>query len=236
MRVGLVSDVHANRIALEAVLEAMPPVDRLVCAGDVVGYNPHPADCVAAVRGRSSLLADHAVDVPTPLPTVRGNHDRTVETPERYRHNRMAHAGLELARERLSGDDRAWLANLPEGRTLYDGRFRMVHSHPERTDEYVMPGEFRLLAEHLGGEAVLVLGHTHVQHHERVDGTLVVNPGSVGQPRDGDLRAAFAVLDLDGNDASVTEHRVGYDIDRVREDVEAAGLPSRTGSRLERGE
>jgi len=148
----------------------------------------------------------------------------------------MAHAGLELARERLSGDDRAWLANLPEGRTLYDGRFRMVHSHPERTDEYVMPGEFRLLAEHLGDEAVLVLGHTHVQHHERVDGTLVVNPGSVGQPRDGDLRAAFAVLDLDGNDASVTEHRVGYDIDRVREDVEAAGLPSRTGSRLERGE
>jgi len=235
MRVGLLSDIHANRVALEAVLEAMPAVDRLVCAGDVIGYNPHPEASVAAVRGRSGLLADCGVDVPTALPTVQGNHDRTVATPERYRHNRMAHAGLALARDRIDDDDRAWLAELPEQRRCCDGRLRVVHSHPTEIDRYVRPREFPLLADHLGDEAVLVLGHTHVQHHERVDGTLVVNPGSVGQPRDGDPRAAYAVLDLDGEPA-VTEHRVAYDVDRVRADVEAAGLPERTGARLARGE
>jgi putative phosphoesterase len=235
MRIGLLSDIHANRVALETVLDDMPAVDRLICAGDVVGYNPHPEPCVAAVRGRSGLLADRGVDVPTPLPTVQGNHDRTVETPERYRHNRMAHAGLELARERLDDGDRAWLADLPEQRYRHDGRVRVVHSHPTETDRYVRPGEFPLLADHFGDEAVLVLGHTHVQHHKHVEGTLVVNPGSVGQPRDRDPRAAYAVLDLDG-EPTVTDHRVPYDVDRVRADIEAAGLPDRTGARLERGE
>jgi predicted phosphodiesterase len=221
MRIGLVSDIHANAVALDAVREAMPSVEAVVCAGDVVGYNPSPRECLETVRDCG-------------WPTVQGNHDRAVESPDQYRHNEMAHAGLRHARERLDDEQRAWLADLPESRTLFDGRLRMVHSHPTQLDRYVMPGEFTTLEPHLGEERAFVLGHTHVQHAERVGGTLVINPGSVGQPRDGDPRAAFAVLDLD--EPAVETHRVEYDVERVREGVAAAGLPSRTGARLERGQ
>lgn len=223
MRIGLVSDIHANAVALAAVREAMPDVEQVVCVGDVVGYNPHPRTCVETVREAG-------------WPTVQGNHDRVVESPERYRHNEMAHAGLRYARARLDDEQVGWLAGLPESRALVDGQLRVVHSHPTERDRYVMPRAFPALEPHLGDERVLVLGHTHVQHHERVDGTLVVNPGSVGQPRDGDPRAAFAVLDLTASEVAVEEHRVEYDVDRVQADVTAAGLPERTATRLERGE
>ena len=85
----------------------------------------------------------------------------------------------------------------------------------------------------LGDEEVLVTGHTHVQHHEVYDEGIVMNPGSVGQPRDGDPRAAYAVLDLD--DHSVAEHRVGYDVEAVQAAVREAGLPEKIGLRLAKG-
>jgi putative phosphoesterase len=221
MRVGLISDVHANRPALEAVLDDMPPVDEVVCAGDVVGYNPWPADCVDVVRERARV-------------TVEGNHDRNVETPERYRANRMAEAGLEHARDRLSESQLAWLRDLPDRATRYDDRLLLVHSHPTRTDEYVYPDGFPAVAAAADEYGAVVVGHTHVQHASIHDGTLVCNPGSVGQPRDGDPRAAYAVLDTESMTADL--HRVAYDVATVREAVAAAGLPERTGARLERGE
>jgi len=235
MRIGLVSDLHANAVAFDAVREALAdagPVDRLVCAGDVVGYNPSPAECVAALR--SGRAADDVGADRTH--TVQGNHDRAVERPDRYQHNAMAHAGLKHARERLDDDQLAWLADLPVETTLADDRIRVVHDHPTERDRYVRPPAFGSLAPLLGEESVLVLGHTHVQHHEWVEDTLVVNPGSVGQPRDGDPRAAFAVLDLPADaPPSVTEHRVEYDVEAVQAAVAAAGLPERTGQRLGRG-
>ena len=228
MKVGLVSDVHANLPALEAVLDDMPPVETIVCAGDVIGYNPWPAACLDRVRD----VADA---------TVRGNHDRTVETPERYRGNRMAEAGLEHANTELSADDLAWLRSLPRAASFADGRYLLVHSHPapEREDAYVYPEEFGTLDRYLddladGDLDGLVLGHTHVQGARSVDGRLVVNPGSVGQPRDGDPDAAYAVLDTDAD--TVDLRRVAYDVDRVAEAVSAAELPERTGTRLYRGE
>jgi len=226
MKVGLVSDVHANLPALEAVLDDMPPVETVVCAGDVVGYNPWPAACLDRVRD----LADA---------TVRGNHDRTVETPERYRGNRMAEAGLEHAKAELSADELAWLRSLPRAASFADGRYLLVHSHPapEREDAYVYPEKFGTLDRYLddldGDLDGLVLGHTHVQGSRSVDGRLVVNPGSVGQPRDGDPDAAYAVLDTDAD--TVDLRRVAYDIDRVVEAVSAAELPERTGTRLYHG-
>jgi putative phosphoesterase len=224
MRVGVIADVHANLVALEAVLADLPPVDRVVCLGDVVGYNPWPGECVDRVREVAAL-------------TVAGNHDRTVGTPERYRANEMAHAGLELARERLDDDQRAWLDGLPERATVGDGRVLAVHSHPDpgRRGTYVYPAQFEAAASHVEDAAALLLGHTHVQHAETHGGVLVCNPGSVGQPRDGDPRAAYAVLDV-GDDVAVDRRRVEYDVARVRDAVADAGLPARTGDRLRRGE
>ena len=218
MEIGVISDVHGNTVALDAVFADMPAVDALACAGDVVGYNPWHAECVAAVRERS-------------IPTVSGNHDRAVASETRFAFNSMAGAGVAHARETLTEDQIEWLRSLPTTRREFDGRVRIVHGHPENPDRYTYTGEFS--PDLLGEEDVLVLGHTHVQGHERFDEGVVMNPGSVGQPRDGDPRAAYAVLDLD--DLTVTEHRVEYDIDRVREAVAEADLPARIGARLASG-
>ncbi|MDB9252260.1 metallophosphoesterase family protein [Halorubrum ezzemoulense] len=226
MKIGLISDVHANLPALETVLDDMPTVDRIYCAGDVVGYNPWPADCVERVRDVAAA-------------TVRGNHDRTVETPERYRANRMAEAGLERAKASLSADQRDWIGDLPRTETFGGDRYLLAHSHPaaEREDAYVYPDDFPTLDRHMGEYDGIVLGHTHVQGVREVAGGFVCNPGSVGQPRDGDPRAGYAVLDTtaDGADA-VETHRVEYDIDRVAEAVHEADLPDLTAERLYEGE
>lgn len=218
MNVGVIADIHGNRVALDAVLDDMPPVDGLVCAGDVVGYNPWPGACVDAVRERGT-------------PTVMGNHDRAVATDTSFSFNSMAGAGVAYAREQLDDDQVAWLAGLPNERTAFDERVKIVHGHPDDPDRYTYPDMFG--AEMLGGEDVLVMGHTHVQHYESYDEGIVLNPGSVGQPRDGDPRAAYAVLDLAA--MTVSEHRVEYDIESVERAVSEAGLPDAIGSRLWKG-
>jgi putative phosphoesterase len=220
MEIGVVSDVHGNRVALDAVLAELPDVDLLVNAGDVVGYNPWPAECVAAVRDRE-------------MPTVVGNHDRATVAEGPVGFNAMANAGVEYARERLDDDALAWLADLPERRTVADGRVRVVHGHPEDPDRYTYPEEFS--AAMLDGEDLLVTGHTHVQGHRTFDEGVVMNPGSVGQPRDADPRAAYAVVDLSTDPPVVDERRVEYDVEAVVEAVEAAGLPARIGERLREG-
>jgi putative phosphoesterase len=218
MKVGLVSDIHGNKVALDAVLDDMEPVDAVVCAGDVVGYNPWPAECIEWVRERT-------------VPTVMGNHDRAVAGGDSFGFNSQAGAGVRYAREQLSAEDIAWLDGLPTERDAVDGRVKLVHGHPDDPDRYTFPREFA--PDLLGEEDVLVLGHTHVQHHAVFEEGIVVNPGSVGQPRDGDPRAAYAVLDVD--EGTVTEHRVGYDIERVVSAIEETTLPEEIGTRLRDG-
>jgi putative phosphoesterase len=219
MRLGVVSDVHGNLVALEAVLEDMPAVDGLVCAGDVVGYGPWPGECVRAVRERD-------------VPTVIGNHDRAVASGTGFRFNSMAKAGVEYALEHLDDDALSWLERLPDRRTVADGRVKLVHGHPDDPDRYTYPEEFS--ERMLRGEDLLVTGHTHVQGHRTFEDGVVMNPGSVGQPRDGDPRAAYAVATLDDG-VAVEERRVDYDVDRVAEAVADAGLPERIASRLYEG-
>jgi putative phosphoesterase len=229
VRIGLVSDLHGNLPALEAVREDLPAIDRLVCAGDIVGYNPWPAECLEWVREAN-------------VPTVMGNHDRAVASESTFRFNEMAAAGVEYAREHLTSDQREWLGELPTERRVVDGRVRVVHGHPEDPDHYTRPREFApnlLTAGGIDTEAgatapeLLVMGHTHVQHHAVFEFGIVCNPGSVGQPRDGDPRAAYAVVDLE--DRSVEEHRVEYDVQRIQTAVREAGLPERIGTRLADG-
>ncbi|WP_313693125.1 metallophosphoesterase family protein [Halorarum halobium] len=233
MKLGLISDVHGNRVALEAVLADMPPVDGLLCAGDVVGYGPWPGACVAELRERD-------------VPTVSGNHDRAVVAGSAPRFNSMGQAGVEYAHRELDATALDWLASLPEATMIADGRVATVHDHPTRRNHYTYPEEFGAGLLAAAGNAdgrigqatgddpdVLVLGHTHVQGHERFPEGVVVNPGSVGQPRDRDPRAAYAVLDLD--DLTVDERRVAYDVDEVVAAVQDAGLPEQIGTRLSEG-
>lgn len=219
MKIGLIADIHGNLPALEAVLDDMPSVDQIVCAGDVVGYNPWPAACLERVR-------DVATDC------VQGNHDRAVETPGEYAHNEMARTGLELARDTLSEDQREWLHSLSPRTVIAGGQFKLAHSHPdpEKRGEYVFPRHFPELRPYLNDFDGIVIGHTHIQHKAVIDNRLIVNPGSVGQPRDGNPAAAYAVLETETQ--AVELRRVDYDIDKVISRVEECGLPIETGTRL----
>ncbi|AUX10752.1 serine/threonine protein phosphatase [Halalkaliarchaeum desulfuricum] len=241
MRLGVLSDIHGNLPALESVLSDMPDVHAVACAGDIVGYNPWPAECLNRVRELE-------------VPTVLGNHDREVARGGGFGFNSMATAGVKYAREVLDDDDREWLGALPTHRTEFDGRVQIVHGHPDDPDRYTYPDEFSAqMLEGNGAEDgtgrdpdVLVLGHTHVQGHRVFEEGVVMNPGSVGQPRDGDPRAAYAVLELGdpedptdtgtpGEVPTVAEHRVEYDVETVVDAVEEAGLPKRIGTRLREG-
>jgi predicted phosphodiesterase len=222
VKIGLLSDIHANHPALEAVLDDCPSVDKIVCAGDIIGYNPWPAACIDRIRSVASVV-------------VQGNHDRMIDTPQQYEHNKMAHAGLKYAEEELSSEQRAWLKRLPEQTDIADGAYRLVHSHPDpdQLDSYVTSEEFAELQPYLDEYDGLILGHTHIQHKTTIDGKLIVNPGSVGQPRDSDPTAAYAVLDTGRN--TVALRRTAYDIDSVNNKITLDGLPAETGERLFRG-
>ena len=222
MRYAVVADIHGNLPAFDAVIDAMPAVDRWLCAGDVVGYNPWPADCLARIRELNAT-------------TVIGNHDRAVASDTGFRFNSMAATGVTYARGELNDDAIAWLDGRPNRQTVADGEILLVHGHPENPDRYTYPKEFEPAM--LEGDArVTITGHTHVQGVREFDEGVVMNPGSVGQPRDGDPDAAFAVLTIDdAGRIDVDTHRVAYDIDRVVDAVEEAELPKKIGTRLRDG-
>lgn len=212
-RIGLISDIHGNHVALQAVLDDMGQVDGFVCAGDIVGYGPSPERCLQTIREQD-------------IPTVQGNHDRKVAE------GRGSESGDEYAQRVLDDEQRTWLDDLPRKRSLFDDRLKVVHDHPDERDRYTFPDQFE--ADLLGDEDVLVLGHTHFQHAEQLDSEIIVNPGSVGQPRDRDPAAAYAVVDLDG--PSVDLFRVEYDIYRVEIRIRNSPIENRNGDRLAKGE
>jgi putative phosphoesterase len=214
MRIGLISDIHANLPAFEAVLDDIPEVDELVCLGDIVGYNPFPAECVELVRRECDYV-------------LQGNHDREVEHPDEYSSNRQAEAGLRYAKKELRTEQIDYLLERPE-RVEVDG-FLMVHSHPENVDEYVFPKDFPRMRPFLDDYDGIFLGHTHLQHEAVIDDRLILNPGSVGQSRSG-TAAEYAVVDVESSESKL--HMTGYEIQKTIQEIEKVGLPDATAERL----
>jgi putative phosphoesterase len=224
MRLGLFSDPHGNLPGLEAVLAALDGegVDRLLCAGDIVGYNPFPNEVIALLQDRDVLA-------------IRGNHDRAALTGNTTWFNPVAALALDWTRARLTPASFAYLQGLKDrARLPLDDRVVAVfHGSPRDDDEYVYPWN---VSDALVAEAkaeIVVLGHTHVPLAMRYDRGVVVNPGSAGQPRDGNWRAAYAVLDTETLAFEVK--RVEYDVGRVAEAIGREGLPSFLAERLYRG-
>lgn len=210
MILGVLSDVHGNRPALEAVLADLGTVDALVCCGDLVGYYPDVAWVVDRVRALGALA-------------VRGNHELMLAgarpvPPERAGYYRTAEA-----REALSPEQRAWLAALPAARTLGEGgaRVEVRHASPWDEETYLYP-DSDLGRVVLPEGSFLLLGHTHHPMLRRAGGGAVANPGSVGQPRDFDPRAAWARLDT--ATGRWEQRRVPYDHRAYQRRLEALGL------------
>jgi diadenosine tetraphosphatase ApaH/serine/threonine PP2A family protein phosphatase len=238
MRVAVISDIHGNFHALEAVLgelEREQP-DEIWCLGDLVGYGPQPNRCCEAVAARAELC-------------LAGNHDLGVLGEidlEDFSHD--AARSARWTREQLDGEVRSWLAGLsPEGER--DGAQLFHASARDPVWEYILSGEAAADTLELTSAPVVLVGHSHVAlaiglRDRRLSGGVaragkeleldgsrwLLNPGSVGQPRDGDPRAAYLLLDLDAGRAEF--RRVGYDVERTQAEIREHGLPASLAERL----
>ena len=237
-RVAVITDIHANLPALEAALDAIDAlrVDAIYCGGDLVGYGPHPTEVCALIEQRS-------------IPTIYGNYDYAIgrdltDCGCAYLTEHDRELGSQSVAWTLAHTDRhakEFMRALPFDLrfALGERRVRLVHGSPRKVNEYLFEDKPARTFERIAAGAdcdVLVFGHTHKPWIHSYGGVLFVNCGSVGKPKDGDHRAAFAVLELDSQgaaQASVT--RVPYDAAAVAQEVLAAGLPGEYAEKLVSG-
>ena len=252
MRIGVISDIHGNRFALESVLRDLDDIgiDRLICLGDIVGYGPDPAACLDLVFERDPIV-------------VVGNHEEALLDPiVATRFREAAREAIDWTRRRLRLERPDLVQRLAEqpGMEYIGAAVMCVHDSP-------IPGGVRYLID--GSDAahafrgvdvpICLVGHTHlpvafqlVQGDEREPADVlvhrpptattisigasdrwIINPGAVGQPRDGDARASFMTMDLASGRASW--HRVAYDVGAAQRRALSMGLPPRTAQRLALG-
>jgi diadenosine tetraphosphatase ApaH/serine/threonine PP2A family protein phosphatase len=244
MTYGLISDIHGNLEALDAVLSELKDVDAFLCLGDIVGYGPDPVACLDRVRGLPHLVC------------VVGNHDLAATDGENLDwFNPFARAAIEWTAEQLSPQDKQYLRSLPL--TAHVDTAILVHGSlldPEKMNYITSPAEARLCFDAMPGDLTFI-GHTHITEYYRarkrarlpdqvplwpggdipLDDRLryIINPGAVGQPRDGNPAASFATWDLDTR--TITIRRTPYDIPRVQDKMRKAVLPEYLSDRLSIG-
>jgi predicted phosphodiesterase len=235
----ILSDIHANREALDAVLEdARGRYDRIVCLGDLVGYGADPNYAVEWCRANAAAA-------------IRGNHDKAcVGLEPLFVYNASAQASAVWTQQALTPENVTYLENLARGPLRVDS-FDLVHGSPADEDEYLVhAGDVALVRDYLDAQ-VTFFGHTHIQGGFQVgrggirrvfggnvleiqaDWQYLVNPGSVGQPRDMDPRAAYAVYTAEAR--TVEFRRAKYDIQGAAGKILAAGLPGSLAGRLYEG-
>ena len=241
MRVLVLSDIHANLAALEAVIDAAGEFDAAWCLGDIVGYGPSPNECVDRVRELPNLIC------------LQGNHDAAaVGTLPLNSFNYEARASIEWLHRTLTEEASVFLKGLPTRST--QDNFTLVHASPRKPLlEYLL--DTRAAAENFEyfESDFCFVGHTHIpmlfslpaggqdvhlitspdSGSFSLEPRSIINPGSVGQPRDHDPRGAFAILDYEA--ATCDFQRVEYDIHSVQRLMLAAELPKRNITRLESG-
>lgn len=256
-RLAIISDIHGNKVALEQVLRdcEVRNVDGILCLGDIVGYGPEPAECLAIVRASCRL-------------SIRGNHEDALLHPETMKGwNPVARAGISFARRTMSPEALAFIGTLPSSFAISE-TILGVHDSPLPSEDgmtYLRTKQDAAEAFGWFGERFCLIGHTHVpacftttvrsaresigtddveehdMHVERdrlvIDlprgGRTIINPGAVGQPRDRDPRASYVILDLGRNQLEL--QRVEYDVSEVLRRSVAVGLPPIVGERLALG-
>jgi predicted phosphodiesterase len=236
MRYALISDIHANLPALEAVLDDIGRREDVAATyhlGDLVGYAPWPNETVALLRESR-------------IPGVAGNYDTTVATD--YKHcgckyedphqEELSHLSYDWTRRHVTPDTRAFLASLPfrldlrpNGGHLPGSHVILVHGTPTLNTLYWTedrPDRFcTQMAAHAGARSgdVICFGHTHKPWQREVEGIHFVNTGSVGRPKDGDWRAGYVLLDVSGSAPAAEFVRVEYDLERAMEGIRQSELP-----------
>jgi predicted phosphodiesterase len=241
---AVISDIHGNLEALEAVLRDVPEeIERIYCLGDVIGYGANPNECCDLVRASE-------------MPTISGNHDLAVTdlSTDLSWFNPVAAAAIEWTREQLTEENADFLRTRP--RTMQGEGALFVHGSIRDPDEYILNGavaqeNLEVLREEYPGVQVCFFGHTHVKavapsydgmfsdsHTLSLgsDGSYLVNPGSVGQPRDGDTFASYVLVeDTLEEGGRITYRFVDYDVETAQAKIRTAGLPGILADRLAQG-
>ncbi len=234
-RVAVITDIHGNLSALQASLDAIDQigVDAIYCGGDLVGYGPHPNQVCALIEQRE-------------FPTIYGNYDYAIARDLEdcgcaYVTQHDRELGKQSVAWTLAHTDqrsKEFMRELP-----FDLRFaigdvpiHLVHGSPRKVNEYLFEDKPASLYERLAATEdarVMVFGHTHKPWAHSYGGVLFVNCGSVGKPKDGDPRSAFAILELDSvGEVQVSIGRVPYDAEAVAREVIAVGLPGEYAEKL----
>lgn len=241
MRYAVLSDIHSNLVALQAVLAVLADegVDHYLCLGDIVGYGARPNQCCDMIRELGATC-------------VRGNHDEAAVNPEKAEwFTAPARACILWTRQQLREDNLRFLQQLP-ARRIIDDAFTICHGSVPDPDHYTVTPVDALLSFREMTTPLTFFGHTHyaewfvdsgdgqlpIEHPPSTGGSLqlrpdrryLVNPGAVGQPRDGNELASFAVYDSEA--AEIVIHRVAYDIAKAAKQMEDAGLPEAMYARL----
>lgn len=246
-RVAIISDIHGNQEALEAVLTATREdgAEYLVHLGDLVGYNASPSECLKLLQEQKAI-------------SVLGNHDLAILEPQAAENfNVLAFEALSYSQRQLSSNDVRYLQSMPRIEVVWD-RYLLCHGTPENLNTYILnvfqaKRIFNLLRKRYEGIRVCFFGHTHVQrlwiNDQRgkvfspsvdsgsipldPDNMYLINPGSVGQPRQQDNRARYLLFDSDQE--IITFRAVPYDIGRAQQKILQAKLPEYLARRLEDG-
>lgn len=234
-KIAVISDVHSNFVALEAILKDMKAreFDTIICLGDLVGYYTEPDEVISEIKKLSSV-------------TVMGNHDFTLIEPEELLYATLQEAAqkaMDHNKGVVSEDNKAWIKNLPLKviLTTPSADLTLVHGDPVTIFGYIYGTTDKLFEKSIKhalkhtNTKYLLVGHSHLQgEYYANDGKIYLNPGSVGQPRDGDPRAAYAIMDLEAKTNELI--RVKYDIEKVSKQVIQCCLPEYLATRLAVGE
>ena len=233
-RVAVITDIHGNLPALEATLAAIDGlgIEDVYCGGDLVGYGPHPNEVCALIQERA-------------IPTIYGNYDYAIARDLEdcgcaYITPHDKEIGQQSVDWTLAHTDQAskdFMRELPFDLRFEVGerRIHLVHGSPRKVNEYLFEDKPARTFERIAAAAecdVLVFGHTHKPWIHSYGGVLFVNCGSIGKPKDGDPRGAFAVLTEGADAPTVTIERVEYDARAVADEVAAVGLPVEFADKL----
>jgi putative phosphoesterase len=224
-----VSDVHSNLEALEAAVDEIGK-RRIYCVGDIVGYGASPNEVIALLQKLGATC-------------VLGNHDYAAMTRDVGDFNARAAVAATWTADHLTPESREFLGSLPKDMSTQIGGKKVYMAHGSPDDqlwEYVHPSThsdlFDYYLDRVGAD-IIAFGHTHMPFEWRSEaGGLVFNPGSVGQPRNGDIKANFAILTVEGDRVMLEPRRVEYDAERAARKIIESGLPSSLATQLLAGE
>lgn len=228
MKIAVISDIHSNLEAFQAIFNQMEKVNQILCLGDFVGYGAKPNEVIELAKQLKIV-------------SVLGNHDYASLTNDTSGFNPYATVAAHYTYHHLSKESKEFLTRLPLTSKIKIKSYTLllVHGSPaDPLNEYIFPETSEnLLQEFLKSTNadVLILGHTHVPMIIKLKEGVVLNPGGVGQPRDHDPRASYGIIRIEDGKLSFKNHRIKYDIDKTASEILAAGLPSILAQRLYHG-